>query len=149
MSLLLWDCYTNIRKVVKLLISTVLGRLLLLGWFVALATSGLGFTAGVGAIVTCLFLAGACSGFCSSGLVHTHYLLSPAALQVGSMLIRQAGFVLPVVQSLLQMNSMLCRSVLLQPLRQQYAALFPPETDTYYEVLFWTDGSCAGFLFYS
>ncbi len=41
----------------------------------ALTNSGLGHTAFVGVIVICLFLAGACSAFCSLGLVAMAYLL--------------------------------------------------------------------------
>ena len=61
----LLTCYTKICRVTILTlmrIFTVLGRLLLLG-----CSSGL--TASAGAIVSCLCLAGACSGFCSSDLV--------------------------------------------------------------------------------
>ena len=43
--------------------------------FLALTNSGLGHTAFVGVIVICLFLAGACSAFCSLGLVAIAYLL--------------------------------------------------------------------------
>ena len=43
--------------------------------FLALMNSGLGHTAFVGVIVICLFLVGACSAFCSLGLVAIAYLL--------------------------------------------------------------------------
>ena len=66
----------------------------------------------VGAIVSCLYLAGACGRCCSSDLVRMHCLLSPAVLQMGSRLIGQSGFVHSAVRDFLQMSCILWMSVL-------------------------------------
>ena len=58
-----------------MLLCIVLVRLPLEVLFLALMNSGLGHTAFVGVIVICLFLAGACSAFCSLGLVAITCLL--------------------------------------------------------------------------
>ncbi len=58
-----------------MLLCIVLVKLPLEVLFLALTNSGLGHTAFVGVIVICLFLAGACSAFCSLGLVAMAYLL--------------------------------------------------------------------------
>lgn len=69
-------------------------------------------------------------GFISSDLGCMHYLLSRAILQVGSMLIPvgQTGYVHIVVKGSLadEMHA----DPLLKSLRQWYAALLTPETDT-------------------
>ncbi len=48
----------------------VLGQPLLLGLLHAHTTIGLDLLASIGGIVSCLFLVGACSGFCSLNLAH-------------------------------------------------------------------------------
>ena len=58
-----------------MLLCIVLVKLPLEVLFLALMNSGLGHTAFVGVIVICLFLAGACSAFCSLGLVAIACLL--------------------------------------------------------------------------
>ena len=75
MFLLSWNFYTRACSSAVHIILTALGHLRLLGLRVALTTSGSGLTASIGGIVmtslqiSCLFLAGACSGFCSSDLL--------------------------------------------------------------------------------
>ena len=56
---------------------------------------------------------------------------SQAVLQVGSMFIGLTAFVYTVVKGLLQMSCMVWHECpLLQPYRQQYAALSTPDTGT-------------------
>ena len=92
--------------------------------------------------VSCLFLAGACRGFCSSDLIRTRCLLSPAAMQVGSMLIE---FVHNVVQGLLQMSCTLCMSVLSHDHLGSNILLYLHLMRSFQ----WTELSHASILFYS
>ena len=59
--------------------------------FLALMSSGLGHTAFVGVIVICLFLVGACSAFCSLGLVAIACLLLLVVLLALLMLLGLTG----------------------------------------------------------
>ena len=90
----------------------VLELLLRKEWLVAHITIGFSLTASVGAIANCLFLEGACRGFCSSGCLHIHYLLQLAALQA-SMCPGRTGYVVIVLADVLRMRCMLSLSVML------------------------------------
>ena len=57
-----------------------------------------------------------------------HYLLSRAILQLGSMLIGQTGYVHIVVKA--SLADEMYADPLLKSLRQWYAAVLTPETDT-------------------
>ena len=74
----------------------VLELLLQRGWLVAHVIIGLGLTADIGGIASCLFLEGACREFGTLGCLHIHYLLRLAALQASACL-GQAGCVLIVL----------------------------------------------------
>ena len=65
----------NTYVVLTVMPYTVLGQPHLLGLSAALAITGLDFLASVGDTVSCLFLAGVCSAFYSSGLLLTTCLL--------------------------------------------------------------------------
>ena len=85
-----------------ILTCTVLGRLHLLGSLAVPIIIGLGPIASGGAIVNCLFLVDACSGFCTLGLPRTVCPLSLADL--GNMLTEGTGCVSIAVVMQLQMN---------------------------------------------
>lgn len=85
------------------------------------------FTVSGGVIASCLFLAGVCSVICSSGLLHISCLLCLTALQ-GNMLVGHTEYALIADLGRFLMSAILCLNAV-QPLRQQSAFVFTPETD--------------------
>ena len=104
----------------------VLGWPLLLELSPALIAGGFYLSADAGVTVSFLFLLGACIGFCSSDLAHTHYPLPLAALPVGIIYPGQTGFAIIVVGFLLLVFE--CPALAL--IRQNYAELFTLATDS-------------------
>ena len=85
--------YSNICEVPMIWTFIVQGWLRLSGSWVAPIITGECPTASGGAVVTCLFLVGACNACCSSGLPHIVYPLSLAVFLADSTLTGQTGCV--------------------------------------------------------
>ncbi len=99
--------------------------------FLALTNSDLGHTAFVGVIVICLFLAGACSAFCSLGLVAIAYLLLLVVWLVLLMLTGLTGCAwLAIVVLWGDEMHLVFECAALASLRSRYASLFTGSTDT-------------------
>ena len=112
-----------------MLLCIVLVKLPLEVLFLALMSSGLSRTAFVGVIVICLSLAGACSAFCSLGLV---------AIAIACLLLAGAAHVDRAHRVCLACNSgavgdekhLVLECTALASLRSRYASLFTGSTDT-------------------
>ena len=109
----------------------VLGQPLLLGFSHAHTIIGLGLSASVGGIVSCLFLVGACSSFYSQDLVLISCQLFFGRF-AGGQHVARASRICTHCGSVAVAYAMhiILECPALHTLRQQYAPLFSTDTDT-------------------
>ena len=114
----LWGLCVNTYVVLTVMPYTVLGQPRLLGLSAALTITGLDLLASVGNTVSCLFLAGVCNAFYSSGLLLTACPLLLVDFPGTNMLRELTGYAHTTVASLLPNEvHMIHECLVLQPLR--------------------------------